>query len=368
MKQFLVFVKKEWLHIWRDKRTLFILFGMPVMQILIFGFALSNEVKNSKVAVLDYSKDGTTQRIIQKLDESKYFDVEKILTGPKEIEKTFQNSTVKLVVVFPANFEQTMSHGNNAQIQLITDSSDPNTGTTVQNYANAIIGGFQEELNKNQKLPMQISTQIKMLYNPQLKSAFNFVPGVMAMVLMLVCTMMTSLAIVKEKEMGTMEIILVSPLKPIMVILAKAVPYLFLSIVNIISILLLSVYVLDLPIAGSLFLLMSESILFIITSLSLGLLISANSNSQQSAMFVSLIGLFMPTLVFSGFMFPIDNMPLPMQVISNFIPAKWFYIIVKSVMIKGLGFGAVLKETAILGAMTIFLIVLSVKKFKIRLA
>ncbi len=367
MKQFLVFVKKEWLHIWRDKRTLFILFGMPVVQILIFGFALSNEVKNSKVAILDYSKDPLTKQIIQKLDESKYFDIEKTIFEPQQIEKTFKNSSVKLAIIFPENFEQNVRHGNDAKIQLITDSSDPNTGTTVQNYATAIIGGFQEEMNENLKIPMQITTQIKMLYNPQLKSAFNFVPGVMAMVLMLVCTMMTSLAIVKEKEMGTMEIILVSPLKPIWVIIAKAVPYLFLSIINIISILLLSVFVLDLPIAGSLFLLMAESILFIITSLSLGLLISANSNSQQSAMFVSLIGLFMPTLVFSGFMFPIDNMPLPMQVISNFIPAKWFYIIVKSVMIKGLGIGSIIKETSILVGMTLFLIVLSVKKFKIRL-
>ena len=367
MKQFLVFVRKEWLHIWRDKRTLFILFGMPIAQILIFGFALSNEVKNSKVAVLDYSNDPFSKKIIQKLDESKYFDIAKVIHAPQQIEKTFKNSNIKLVVIFPENFEESVRHGNDARVQLITDSSDPNTGTTVQNYATAIIGDFQNELNLGSKIPMQISTEIKMLYNPQLKSAFNFVPGVMAMVLMLVCTMMTSLAIVKEKEMGTMEIILVSPLKPIWVILSKAVPYLFLSIVNIISILILSVFVLDLPIAGSLFLLMAESILFIVTSLSLGLLISANSNSQQSAMFVSLIGLFMPTLVFSGFMFPIDNMPVPMQFISNFIPAKWFYIIVKSVMIKGLGFGSIIKETAILTGMTIFLIILSVKKFKIRL-
>lgn len=367
MKQFMVFVNKEWLHIWRDKRTLFILFGMPIVQILIFGFALSNEVKDSKIAIFDNAKDPISQQIIQRLDESRYFDVAKNIHSQDEIQKVFRSSDVKMVLVFPPNFSQNIKHGNDATVQLITDSSDPNLGTTVQNYATAILANVQADLNKNIQVPMQISTEIRMLYNPQLKSAFNFVPGVMAMVLMLVCTMMTSLAIVKEKELGTMEVILVSPLKPIWVIIAKAVPYLFLSIINIISILLLSVYALELPIAGNLFLLMAESILFIITSLSLGLLISTSSNTQQSAMFVSLIGLFMPTLLFSGFMFPIDNMPLPMQIISNFIPAKWFFIIVKSVMIKGLGFGSIIKESLILLGMTAFLLFLSVKNFKIRL-
>ena len=207
-----------------------------------------------------------------------------------------------------------------------------------------------------------------MLYNPQLKGAYNFVPGVMAMVLLLVCTMMTAITIVKEKETGTMEIMLVSPLKPLLIVLAKAVPYLLLSVINIISILLLSVFVLEVPIQGSVALLMAESILFTLVSLSLGLLISAGSNTQQTAMFISLIGMFLPTVMFSGFMFPVENMPLPMQVISNIVPAKWYYTIVKSVMIKGVGLSAVWKETLILTGMLFFFLAMAIRKFKIRLA
>jgi len=188
------------------------------------------------------------------------------------------------------------------------------------------------------------------------------------MILLLVCTMMTSISIVKEKETGTMEVLLVSPLKPIMVIAAKAVPYLFLSIINIVVILLLSVYVLDVPITGSIALLMAGSILFIITSLSLGLLISSVTNSQQTAMMMSLIGLFMPTIIFSGFMFPIENMPLPMQVISNVVPSKWYFYIVKDVMIKGLGIEAIWHEVLILTGMTVALIALSIKKYNVRLS
>ena len=207
-----------------------------------------------------------------------------------------------------------------------------------------------------------------MLYNPQLKGAHNFVPGVMAMVLMLVCVMMTAISIVREKETGTMEVLLVSPFKPVLVILSKAIPYLILSLFNVGSILLLSVFVLDLPINGSLFLLLAESTLFIITCLTLGIFISIKTASQQTAMLISLMGMLLPTMLFSGFMFPIENMPLPLQVISNIIPAKWYYIIVKAIMIKGLGFEAIWKETLILLGITLFLFAISLKSFKIRLA
>jgi ABC-2 type transport system permease protein len=208
---------------------------------------------------------------------------------------------------------------------------------------------------------------MRMLYNPQLKGSYNFVPGVMAMVLMLVCAMMTSISIVREKELGTMEIILVSPIVPIRVIIAKMVPYFLLSAVNIASILLLSVFVLDVPIQGNLVLLVGECLLFTITVLALGLLISSIADSQQVAMLISLMGLFLPTIMLSGFMFPVENMPIPLQVISNIVPAKWFYYIVKNVMIKGLTFSYIWKETLILVGMTIFFMVVSIRKFKIRL-
>jgi ABC-2 type transport system permease protein len=207
-----------------------------------------------------------------------------------------------------------------------------------------------------------------MLYNPELKGAYSFVPGVMAMVLMLVCSLMTAITIVKEKELGTMEVMLVSPIKPLRIVIAKAVPYLLLSMINIASILLLSVFVLGVPVNGSLLLLIGESILFTLTCLAFGLLISALSDSQETAMFIALMGMFLPTIMLSGFMFPVENMPRPLQWMSNLVPAKWYYLIVKSVMIKGLGLGSIWKETVILAGMMLVLLTVAIKKFKIRLA
>ena len=368
MKQFLVFVRKEWSHIWRDPKTLFILFGMPIVQITIFGFALTNEVKNAQIAIIDPSKDVSTTALISRIEASRYFEVKDYVTSYNEIEEKFKEGKIKIAIVLPQDFNTTLAHTNTAQIQIIADASDPNTATVLTNYASAIIQDWQTDLNKNKKLPYTITSELRMLYNPELKGAFNFVPGVMAMVLMLVSTLMTSIAIVREKELGMMEVLLVSPLKPIIIILAKTIPYLLLSLVNIISILLLSVFALELPIAGSLPLLIGLSLLFTITSLSLGLLISSVTNSQQVAMLISLMGLFLPTLMLSGFMFPIENMPLPLRIISNLVPAKWYYFIVKAVMIKGLGLKAIWKETSILIGMTIFLLVVSIKKYNVRLS
>jgi ABC-2 type transport system permease protein len=367
LSQFFSFVKKETLHIWRDKRTLFILFGMPIVQITIFGFALTNEVKNSKITILDPSKDQMTQQITERIEASKYFEIEKSIQSPAQINQAFREGKIKMALIFPTNFAKELSHTNQQTIQFIADATDPNVATTLTNYASAIVGSYQDDL-LHMQLPYSIKTDTRMLYNPQLKGAFNFVPGVMAMILLLVCTMMTSISIVREKENGTMEVLLASPLRPSLIIVAKAVPYLVLSMVNVASILLLSVYALELPIAGSLALLLAESMLFTITALTLGLLISTITASQQIAMMISLVGMFLPTLMFSGFMFPVENMPLPLQVISNIIPAKWFFIIVKSVMIKGLGFHSIWKETLILGGMTLFLLTVAVRKFKTRLA
>lgn len=368
MKQFITFVKKEFAHVLRDRKTLLILFGLPIMQILIFGFALTNEVKNSKIVVVDYAKDDISQQLITKIESSRYFEIEKSLMNHNEIEAAFKTGKIKMAIVFPENFAHSLLHENKVQLQVITDATDPNQATTLTNYVSSIVVDYQLELNEGNPLPMRIIPETRMLYNPQLKGVHNFVPGVMALVLMLVCVMMTAISIVREKEIGTMEILLVSPFKPLMVIVSKAVPYLILSLVNVVTILLLSVFVLDLPVNGSVLLLIAESTLFIITSLSLGLLISVRTESQQTAMLISLMGMLLPTLLFSGFMFPIENMPWPLQVLSNIVPAKWFYIIVKSIMIKGLGFAAIWKETLILFGITVFLIAVSLKNFKIRLA
>ncbi len=367
MKQLLTFIRKEFLHVFRDHKTLLLLFGLPIAQIVLFGFALSNEIKDAKIVILDDAKDAASQQIIEKLRNSGSFEVEESLLGHLEIEESFKKGKVKMAVVFPAHLNEDLLHGKHAQIQLIADASDPNTATTLVNHASAIIRDYQQAMNRGDHL-MTINTEIRNMYNPELKGTTNFVPGVMALVLLLICVLMTSVSIVKEKENGTMEILLVSPFNPLMVILAKAIPYLLLSIVNLIMILVLSVFLLDMPINGSIFLLFAVSTLLIMAALSLGLLISNSTDSQQTAMLISLMGMLLPTMIFTGFLFPLENMPMPLQLIANLVPSKWYYIIVKDIMIKGLGISAIWKESLILLAMTVFLLVVSIRKFNIRLS
>ena len=367
MKQFIIFIRKEFYHVFRDRKTLLLLFGLPIAQIILFGFALTNEIKNSKIVICDYAKDNATQRIIDKIAASSNFEIENSLLSHQQIEDAFKSGEIKLAVIFPAGFNNDLLHFNKATVQVIADASDPNTATTLTNYITTIVMDYQKELTQLNPLPWQIIPETRMLYNPELKGATNFVPGVMALVLLLVCVLMTSASIVREKEKGTMEILLVSPFNPFLVIISKAVPYFVLSLVNLVIILLLSVFLLDMPFNGSLLLFFAESSLFIITALSLGLLISNSTDSLQSAMLVSLLGMLIPTMLFTGFMFPIENMPKPLQVISNIVPSRWYYIIVKSIMIKGLGFAAIWKETLILFSMTVLLLLVSLKKFKIRL-
>lgn len=368
MKQFLTFIRKEFYHVFRDPKTLLLLFGMPIAQIILFGFALTNEIKDTKIVVCDYANDPASHRIIDKLEASGNFLIEKIIIDHSQIEDAFKTGKIKMAVIFPANFNRDLLHLNNAQVQIIADASDPNTANTLTGYATNIIMDYQLEILKGLAFPLQINTEIRMIYNPELKGVFNFVPGVMALVLMLVCVLMTSVSIVKEKETGTMEILLVSPFNPILVIMSKAVPYFFLSLINLVVILVLSSTVMGMPINGSLTLLFCESALLILCALSLGLLISNVTDNQQTAMLVSLMGMLLPVMLFTGFMFPLENMPKPLQLFSNIVPSKWYYIIIKSIMIKGLGFSAVWKETLILAGMTLFFLMVSIKKFKKRLA
>ena len=368
MKQFFTFVRKEFYHVFRDSKTMLMLFGLPIAQILLFGFALTNEIKNSKIVICDYAQDEASHRLTNRIEASKYFEIEKTILDQRQIEAAFREGKIKLAIVFPANFNKDLLHQNKAQMQVIADASDPNLATTLTSYLSNIVLDYQKELLGTTTLPYQIRPDIRMLYNPELKGATNFVPGVMALVLMLVCVLMTSVSIVREKEKGTMEVLLVSPFNPFLVIISKAVPYFVMSIINLVVILLLSVFLLDMPFNGSLLLFFAESSLFIITSLSLGLMISNVTASEQAAMLISLMGMLIPTLLLAGFMFPIENMPLPLQVISNLVPARWYYVIVKSIMIKGLGFSAIWKQTLVLIAMTTFTLTVSFKKFKIRLA
>ncbi|GBL35362.1 inner membrane transport permease YbhR [Filimonas sp.] len=365
--QLLTFIKKEFKHVFRDRKTLLMLFGMPTAQIILFGFALTNEIKNTAIGVLDLSKDNVTEQITRKIDQSSYFEIKADLKNEKEIEQAFKESNIRSAIVFPANFAEDLRHINKAQIQIIADASDPNAATSITNYLTNIINEYQTQQKNSTALPMQIMPEVRMLYNPELKGAPNFVPGVIALVLMLVCTMMSSVSIVKEKELGTMEILLVSPFKPIYIIISKLMPFLLISIFNLMVILILSVTLLDMQIKGSLFLLFFASILFILTSLAIGLLISTTAKTQQNAMMISLMGMMLPTMLLTGFMFPIENMPFVLRMLSNIVPSRWFFIIIKNVMLKGLGIGSIWKELLILSAMCFGLLTLSIKKFKIRL-
>lgn len=367
MKQLFIFVRKEFRHILRDYRSMMVLLGLPIVQLLIFGFAITNETRNSSIAILDNAKDETTQKIITKFESSRYFDIDRTLTTNDQIETAFKTGKIKLAVVFQSNFQNELSHTNKAQVQIIADATDPNQATTLVNYASSIIIDFQNDLNETNKLPYTVNTEMRMLYNPELKGAYSSVPGVMGMILLLISTMMTSISIVKEKELGTMEILLVSPMKPLLVILSKVIPYFVVSLVNIATILLLSVFVLGMPIQGSLFLLIAVTILYLLCALSLGLLISTVTESQLAAMLVSLLGLMLPVVMLSGYAFPVTNMPIVLQALSNIVPAKWYIILVKSVMIKGLGVSAIWKETLILSGMTLLFLFVSLKRFKIRL-
>jgi len=367
MKQLIAFIRKEFYHVFRDRRTLLILFGIPIAQIILFGQALSSEVKNIGIAVLDEANNTYSQEITHRLQASPYFKLKDPLFRYDQVEDQFKRGTIKAALIFPPDFGKDLYTPSGTSLQLITDGSDPNTAKTVQNYFSAMVASYQQELNPTVQLPYQITVENRMLYNEEQNGSMNFVPGVIALVFMIVSTALTSVAVVREKELGTMEILLVSPFKPIMILIAKAVPYLILSLINFTVILLLSVYMLDVPIRGNLLLLYAESTLFIIICLSLGLLISTVTASQQTAMLIAMMGMMLPTAFFTGFMFPIENMPLIFQGISKVFPSSYYYSIVKKVMLKGLDFSYIWKETLILIAMAVVFLSLAMKKFKIRL-
>jgi ABC-2 type transport system permease protein len=362
------FVKKEFLHIFRDYRTMAILFGMPIAQVLLFGFAITNDINNAHIAVLDNSHDVVTRAITRKILSSNYFILDRYLTSDKQIKPAFRKGEIKEVVVFEQNFAKKLKSEGVAHIQLIQDATDPNMANILNSYTKGIINTYvKEKLLPIKNQPMTINIINKMLYNPELKSVYMFIPGIITVILMLVSAMMTSISITREKELGTMEALLVSPIKPIYIIVGKVVPYVVLSFISLISILLLSRFVFAMPMKGSLALLLAESLLFLIMALSLGILISTVSKTQQVAMMLSMVALMLPTILLSGFIFPIANMPVVLRVISDFMPGKWFIIIIKNIMLKGTGIAYFWKETLILFAMTLVFLGISIKKFNIRL-
>ncbi len=367
MKRFIGFVKKEFYHIFRDVRTIIILFGIPVIQLLLFGTVITNEIKDVHIAIFDQSKDEVTQEITSKLLSSGYFLLDQYLDNTEGIEAILKKGKVKEVLVFEPNFAETLEREGKVDAQIIADASDPNMGKLISNYTKGIINDYILKEMADLQLPMQIDTEVRMFYNEELRSVYMFVPGIMSMILMLISAMMTSISITREKELGTMEILLVSPLRPVQIILGKVAPYLGLSVINALVILGIGHFVFGVPVLGSWVLLLGESVLFILMALCLGILISSLARTQMVAMFISMIALMLPTILLSGFIFPIENMPIPLQILSNIMPPRWFIVILKNIMLKGTGLLYVWKETLILLGMAVIFTAIAVRKFKTRL-
>lgn len=367
MNRFFGFVKKEFQHIFRDVRTLVILFALPIVMIILFGFVVTTEIRDVEVGIWDRSMDQASVRATQKIFSSGYFVPAGYLQNEAEIGELFRSGRSKMVVVFEENFERNLQRENRAAIKLITDASDANSAQLSLTYLQGVLMTYFQSMNMDMEVPWSVNMKSRMFYNEELKGVYMFVPGLMALILMLISALMTSVTITREKEFGTMELLLASPLKPREIILGKVTPYVLLSFVNAMIIILLGFLVFDVPVVGSLWLLMLECILYITLALSLGVLISTTAKTQQMAMFMSMLGLMLPTILLSGFIFPIDNMPKVLQWFSTMMPARWFIVVIKNIMLKGTGFAFIWKETLIMLGMTLFFILASVKRFKIRL-
>ncbi len=359
MREIAAFIKKEFLHIFRDVRTMMIVLVLPIVQILLFGFAVSTEVNNAVVDILGDANDPQVQMIVQRIDDNPYLETGAYLSTEADMDDRLRKGKSKAVVCFERNFNQKSEKDGNAAIKVICDGSDPNTAQMVGNYVQGVV---------NEDIDSGVSVQaVQMMYNPAMNSSYNFVPGVMGLILMLICSMMTAVSIVREKEFGTLELVLVSPVKPFWIIISKLIPYLALSVVNFASIILLARFVMGVPVRGSLALVSISSLLFVGASLGLGLLISTISKTQQTAMLLCGMGLTMPTMMLAGIIFPCESMPVALQLISDIIPAKWYIIIIKRIMIQGAGFAAIAKEFIILAGMMVLLLWFSIKRFKTRL-
>ncbi len=367
VKKFIAFVRKEFFHIFRDKRTLLVLIGMPVVLITLFGFALSVEIRNINVGILAPQNEEMIDRLTRKIEASEYFTVTEQLSSPNDIDRLMRKGKVDVVLVFDNNTTERMMTPEGSQLALVVDASNPNTASSEIMY---LVGTIQNYLQEAMPSPPQstgISANIRMLYNPQLKSSYNFVPGIMGLILILICALMTSVSIVREKETGTMEVLLASPVKPITIVFAKMVPYFFISCIVLIIIFILSFTLLQVPLAGSLFWLVVISVLYIVLALAIGLLVSTLVTTQLAATLICGMVFMMPIIMLSGMLFPIESMPLIFQWISEIIPAKWYISAVRKIMIEGASVRYVMQEIFVLIGMVIIILGVALKKFNDRL-
>lgn len=361
------FIIKEFHHILRDRQTLLILLLLPLAQVILFGFALRTDVRGIRLAFVDPAPDATTLELRSRFAASDVFRVVEVLPTGAGLPREFQRGRIDQAVVLQPGFAQRVARGEGAQVMVITDATDPNTGATMQAYATAVIQGYEGEMRDGRTGGVMIEPAVRMRFNPTLESVNLFIPGLIALVLTVVSALMSAISLSREKERGTLEILLVSPLKGWQIIVGKVLPYLVLGFGNVLTVLGAAWLVFGVPFRGSVLLLLAESLLFIVTSLTLGVLIAAVATSQRTAMMGALVGLMMPTTVLSGMIFPVASMPGWLQPLTNIVPGKWFILISRGIMLKGVGLEHLWEETLVLVAMTLVLGAAAIRKFNVRL-
>jgi ABC-2 type transport system permease protein len=366
-------LQKEAFHILRDRRTLIVLIALPVVQVVLFGFAIRTDIDGVRLAVVDSAPDYATMALRDRFASAGVFRTVSVVARTADLEPLFQNGQAQQAIVFKPGFAADLARGEPAQILIVTDTTEPNTGSLLQAYAQAVVDGYQRELSASatpsvvRASRIAIAPDVRVRFNPTRASSNLFVPGLMAFVLTIVSSMMTAISITREKETGTMEAMLVSPLRPLEIIVGKVAPYLVIGFVSAIAIVVEARRVFRVPLRGSLPLLLFEAALFILVSLSLGILVSARTSSQRLAMMAALLGTMLPNVLLSGFIFPVESMPWLLRILSNIVPGRWFVAIARGIMLKGVGLAYVWQETLILGVMAAVLLAASVHSFKERL-
>jgi ABC-2 type transport system permease protein len=360
------FIVKEFHHILRDRQTLTILLLMPLVQVVLFGFALRSDVRDIRLAVVDPAPDHATMDLRARFVGTGRVSIVAISKTPDAIEPLFRRGSADVALVFESGFASHLESTEPAHLLVAIDASDPNTGTTYLNYTRAVISAYQSELNARSH-PVRIATQTRMRFNPTLESVNLFVPGLIALVLVLVSSLMTAISLSREKERGTMEVLLVSPLRPQQIIVGKVLPYLVLAFANVLTALLAAWAIFHVPFRGSLLLLLAESTLYTLVSLALGVLVAARTASQRAAMLTAMLATMLPSTLLSGMIFPIASMPGWLQPVTNIVPAKWFIVISRGIMLKGVGLDILWRETLVLSAMALLLLAAAMRSFKPRL-
>lgn len=362
MKELQQILKKEFIHIFRDKITLFLVLAIPIVLVLLFGFTISTDINHAKIAILDLSNDSQSNELIEKIEASGYFEIVSTPKSETEIDNDFKNKNIKLALIIPPNFEKVLAKEKFITIQIISDVSDLNVASILNNYIKAILHDFTLDYNVGSpmKVPIEIST--RMMYNPEANSVYMFVPGIITLIMIIVTALLSSITLSREAETGTMRMLLIAPVKKIYVVIGKVIPYMILSFISTIAIIIISVVVFKMPIEGSFWLLLLLCIIFMLTSASFGMMISSLVKTQLDAMMITMMGLFLPTALLSGFLFPIDNMPYFFQLLANIFPAKWFIIAIKDVMIKGSGIVDIWLYLVILLGMAALLITFSLSR------